>query len=220
MALIKQYDTPFEKLNLEDLPEFSDPESQKLLQDIYNRMGMLNVGDKFIQYKEDDGIKQLVCGEVTGFDTYNLLETHYWTDDNLIIDFEANDDFEKNIEVDESFSDKAKMLGTTVFIKKYFVPYESDIFYKICKYLNGGEWDVIKQHKWFIDTEYMTEDEVFNTIYYIRDYKDIIEAMRKCDSVYMHIVKSEECIIFEGGLVNEVWLKLRFPNNYSILIYD
>ena len=138
MALIKQYDTTFERLCLEDRPEFSDSESQKLLERIYNRSGYLKIDDEFITIEIIEGFIKVNYGRVLGIDEYEKTGVDYIEGNiNLtcLVDF-----FEKHkLKVKDSLVNKAAVMGQTVFSKKEFIKADHAFREKIIWKLKGLE---------------------------------------------------------------------------------
>lgn len=138
MALVKQYDTAFERLCLEYDPEFSDPESQKILERIYKRSGMLKINDEFITIEIVEGFIKITYGEVLGIDKYKETGVDY-IEGNIniacLVDF-----FEKHkLKVQDSLVNKASLMGQTVFNRKEFIKADHDFLEKIIWKLKGLE---------------------------------------------------------------------------------
>lgn len=131
MALNKIYDTPFERLCLEERPEFSDPESQKLLERIYNRSGYLKIDDAFVKIDIVEGFTKVIYGTVKGINEYHLDHIEYVKDDVYISCYIPEYYDNDWISVDKSVINKARMLGTSVFSQKEFIKADREFLEKI-----------------------------------------------------------------------------------------
>ena len=128
MALNKIYDTPFERLCLEDtLEEYECFDTLEDLAECYQRAGYLNIGDEFFNYTETDKYKRLIIGQVVDKYTGRASSVEYRIKDINIYFREANELEIRNINLDESKLNKVKMLGTPAFHKKEFIPYNEEL---------------------------------------------------------------------------------------------
>ena len=127
IALKKKYDTPFERLGLEEIEGFEDLGSLKVLKKLYNREGCLKVGEKFITYEVNDSIRKLMIGKVTGVNTYEV-ESIYYDAEEVCLIFEDNSKVEeRTVEASDRRIKQAERFGSTVFSKKDYIPYNDGI---------------------------------------------------------------------------------------------
>lgn len=184
MVLIKQYDTPFERLCLEERPEFSDPKSQKLIQSLYNRSGYLKVGDSFVKIEEIEGLggfTKTIYGRVTGIDKYEVTGVHYIKDDiKITVDIDEPDEPKEHIlRAEESAIKKAALLNKTLFNQKEYIDceYNRAALENIIWKMNGNQ--MINDKEYFEVSAY---DEIWNikeskVLAYIEENRAYLESL-------------------------------------------
>lgn len=210
MALNKIYDTAFERLCLEDRPEFSDPELQKILQIIYNRSGYLKVGDKFFCYDDNNnGIVRLMLGKVVGANKY-IIERILYRINHYSLSFACSDkDAEKVLEVNERQLTSAKLLGSTLFKKEIFIPFDVNIYGDI------REKEIYKYHgsPFFvdIDAQYIEDaDTELRIVGYIYTRDGLFNELQNEYEIYNYAVV----------VVDDVVDDIKYLHNYDIKEQD
>lgn len=187
MALIKQYDTPFERLCLEDRPEFSDPESQKLIQSLYNRSGYLKVGDSFFKIEEIEGLggfTKTIYGRVTGINKYEVTGVHYIKGNiKVIVDIDepekSKEPNEHILRAEEAVINKAALLNKTLFNQKDYIDCEYDraALENIIWKMNGTQMNNDKEYFEVTSDEVIWDIKESKVLAYIEENRAYIEEL-------------------------------------------
>lgn len=233
MALKKIYDTPFERLCLEERPEFSDPESQKRLEHIYNRRGYLKEGEQFIMVEEIEGFQKTIYGRTTGIDGYEVCGVDYIKND-ICIHIETDEPHEHWLNVEQSDINKARILGITLFNKKEFITYNQEILENIIWRMNGIIIDSLGYHtdkEYFViesgnEIDRYVERKIIN---YIEENRAFLEGLisdengKRYDDISINIVYICDIVDFEDNLrCNEHvgYKTVEIPNsNYYLVVW-
>lgn len=234
MAQIKQYDTPFERLCLEDRPEFSDPEALKIIEKTYKRKGQLNIGDVFCNFDEIDGFIKITIGRVTGFDKYVAFDCIYRKED-IVVSISEYWEEEYYIIEEESTINKCRLLGKTVFNQKEFIKVDRDFLLKIIWMLKGIEIANLKSQKvegilrigYYY--EYIDDNDEKRVLAYIEENKEYLESLitdengKKYSGVNIDIVGTCNILDLEANLgidEHEGYKTIHIPNtNYYLVVH-
>lgn len=225
MALNKIYDTPFERLCLEYTPDFSTEEPRKWLEETYNRKGYLNIGDEFIYYNENNGIEKLIRGKVVDKDKYVINRMGYKFNNICLTIFCRERDTKRALEINEEQLAKAKMLGSTLFNKKDFIPYHNYIFETIHDeiFYEGIDFEVCLRY--IADEE--TERIIVNYLYNLDDkliklYKDCVEKSDYCHMAIVDNIRDDIYHMYEHPInEKDIWFMIKIPDtNLHLVIFE
>lgn len=116
--IIKLYDTPFERLNLED--EFNHDAHLRMLAETYKRKGYLKVGDNFLKYQEIPQYKKLTCGKVTGINSFRV-ELVWYVINNTLLYFNTEEYSETVVKASDKQLAEAAKHNRSVFKQKDYI---------------------------------------------------------------------------------------------------